>query len=45
MCSLPNLQAQNLEELTQCRRKQKKETEVKTVKIVMPSYQPLENSI
>lgn len=45
MCSLPNMQARDLEELLQRRKKQMKKTEAKTVKIIIPDYLSLENSI
>jgi hypothetical protein len=45
MCSLPNIQARDLEELSQYREKQVKKSEDKTVKIIIPYYPSLENSI
>ena len=46
MCSLPNIQAQDLEEFSQSRKKQIKKIETNTVEIVMiPKSQLLENSI
>jgi len=45
MCSLPNIPAWHLEELSQRRKKQMKKTEVKTVKTIITDYQPIENSI
>jgi hypothetical protein len=44
MCILPNIQAQYLEELSE-RRKNRKKTESETLKIIIPSYKSLENSI
>jgi len=44
MCILPNIQVQDLEELSK-RRKITKKTETSTVKIVIPAYKSLENSI
>lgn len=45
MCSLPNVQARDLEELSPRGKKQMKKTEAKTVKIVIPDYLSVENSI
>jgi hypothetical protein len=45
MCSLPNIPARHLEELSQRRKKQTKKTEVETVKMIITDYQPIENSI
>jgi len=45
MCSLPNIPARNLEELTQRRKNQTKKADAETVNIVMPVYQSLEKSI
>jgi hypothetical protein len=44
MCILPNIPVQDLEELSK-RRKTMKKTEDETVKIIIPSYKSLENSI
>ena len=41
MCSLPNMTERNLAEFS---RDRKKETEAKTVKIIVPERQLLENS-
>jgi hypothetical protein len=43
MCSLPNIPARDLEEITRCRKNQTKKAE--TVKIVVSDYQPLEKSV
>jgi len=45
MCSLPNIQAMDLEGLSQRRKKQMKKTEAKTMKIIIPDYLSLEKSI
>jgi hypothetical protein len=38
MCSLPNIPARYLEELSQRRKKQMKKTEVETVKMIIADY-------
>ncbi len=45
MCSLPNIQVRDPEELLPPIKKQVEKTEVKTVKIIIPYYPSLENSI
>jgi hypothetical protein len=45
MCSLPNIQARDIEELSQPQKKKMKKTEAKTVKIIIPDYLSVENSI
>jgi hypothetical protein len=45
MCSLPNIQARDFEELLQRRKKQMNKTDAETVKIIIPDYPSLENSI
>jgi hypothetical protein len=37
MCSLPNIQARDLEELLQPRKKQTKKTEAETIEIIVPA--------
>jgi hypothetical protein len=45
MCSLPNIPARDLEEITRCRKNQTKKAETETVKIVVSDDQPLEKSV
>jgi hypothetical protein len=45
MCTLPNFEAWHLEELRQNRKRENKKAEAKTVKIVVPEQQLLENPI
>jgi hypothetical protein len=44
MCTLPNFEARDLEELKRNRKRETKKAEAKTVEIIIPE-QPLENSI
>lgn len=45
MCTLPNFEARHLEEFRQNRKRENKKAEAKTVKIVVPEQQLLENQI
>jgi hypothetical protein len=45
MCTLPNFEAWDLEELTRNRKRETKKAEAKTVEIVIPEQTLLENSI
>jgi hypothetical protein len=37
MCTLPNMQTQDLEELLQPRKKQRKKTQAETIEIIVPA--------